>query len=82
MSLLQLGNYIEIERQNNKALGSRVDEAIASLVQAGDIRLEQMEKAVEHQRTDNETMRRLRTSLIQEFADRDAALAALIGDGE
>lgn len=79
MNLITIIENIEIERSNNTKLGEAVDQRLTSLKSATEAMLGQARIFVEQLENQHSELIKATMSVRQEFADRDAALLALIG---
>lgn len=79
MNLVKVIENIEIERDNNKKLAIAIEARLQTLGMATDTLLSQACAFVDHLKKQQEQIANAVNVSRQEFADRDAALAALIG---
>lgn len=82
MNLIKVIENVEIERDNNKKLGQAVEQRLMSLVAQTDAEMSTLEALFAEKKRMRADLDQALVATRQEFADRDAALAALIGDGE
>lgn len=82
MNLVTIIENVEIERSNNKALCSAIENRLMNLVAQTDAELSTLEALVEQKKRMRADLDKALVAGRQEFDDRDAALAALIGGGE
>lgn len=79
MNLVTIIENIELERTNNKALGEAVDARLASMQGTTELLLSQARVFVEQLEQQQADIIKAVAGMRQAFADRDAALLALIG---
>jgi hypothetical protein len=82
VNLVTIIENVELERTNNKNLGEAIESRLQTLGMATDALLSQASAFVDHLKKQQEQIANAVNVSRQEFADRDAALAALIGGGE
>lgn len=79
MNLVTIIENVEIERSNNKNLAIAVEARLQTLGMATDTLISQASAFIDHLKKQQEQIANAVNVSRQEFADRDAALGALIG---
>lgn len=79
MSLVKEIENLEIERDNNRHLHDRTRQRMLTDIQEDETEIAQLEALLQNKKMRRDAKQKALTVVDQEFADRDAALAAMIG---
>lgn len=79
MSLVKEIENLEIERDNNRNLHERTRQRMLTDIQEDETEIAQLEALLQNKKMRRDAKQKALTVVDQEFSDRDAALAAMIG---